>query len=348
MADRAAVLAALTEYANKPATSHDVRADPSDIFGRPPFATLNQFLTSLSSRGELNALLAEVAPLIRAADPFRGAVIAVNCGTLIEMGGDVALVAPHLLAELPRHLALAQRARERGDVAPGKLYDDDPDAAKASAGLRYLLLAAMTTICRKAEYRQTLRANKDVVAAITFLRDSSAEADFVAQVLGYADDLDLIVLAPKEMKGFHVRCEAVATCAHLFTLLQGALIGGGHLAGEPVDDDVMAVATGAVPATGVLSDHARFHFVTWHGSLDNGIDSLIGLPVEETPLCISALDGQRIVLVGPSQLGGRGWDSNFFANIHDALKSRAEVVEVLSPDQVQRWLDRIQQAKAKR
>lgn len=221
MSDRAAVLAALTEYANKPATLRDIRADPAEVFGKPPFSTLNQFLMSLGSRDELNGLLADVAPLIRAADPFRGAAIAVNCGTLIEMGGDVALVAPHLLAELPRHLALARRARER-EVAPGKLYDDDPDAAKAFAGLRYLLLAAMTTISRKAEYRQTLRANEEVVAAISVLRDGHAEADFVAQVLGYTDDLELIVLAPNENKGFRVRCEAVATNAHLFTLLQGA------------------------------------------------------------------------------------------------------------------------------
>lgn len=345
MSDRAAVIAALTAYANKPATSHDIRAEPADIFGRPPFATLNQFLQSLESRGELNELLAEVAPLIRAADPFRGGVIALNCGTLIEMGGDAALVAPHLLAEVPRHLALARRAREQPAGAPAALFDADPDAARAAAGLRYLLLATMATICRKAEYRQALRTNPDVVSAIEFLRDGHTEADFVAQVLSYTDDLELLVLAPAEGKGFRVQCEAVATNAHLFTLLQGALIGGGHLAGDPVDADVIAVATGADPAAGVLTDHARFNFVTWPGSVDNAVDTLITLPVEVSPAAIPALDGRRILLVGPPLLGSRGWDSNFFANIHDALKSRAEVVEVLPPEQVEVWLARIQQAQ---
>lgn len=341
MSDRVAVLAALAEYANKPATSRDIRAEPAEVFGQSPLAALMQFARGLDSRAEFDALLAEVAPLLRG-ELFRGSTLALSCGTLVEWGGDPALVFPHLLAELPRHLALSNRACEL-DLAPAALFDADPDAAKAAAGLRYLLLATMAVICRGAAYRQALRANPEIAAGIEALRETQREADFVAQVLSFTDDLDLIVLAPKEGKGFRVKCEAVATCAHLFTLLQGALIGGGHLAGEAVDDEVIAVATGAAPHERLLHDHARFHFVTWPGSLDNALDTIIALPVEETPACIPSLDGQRIVLVGPPLLAGRGWDSNFFANIHDALKSRAEVVEALSPEQVLVWLNAIQQ-----
>ena len=47
------------------------------------------------------------------------------------------------------------------------------------------------------------------------------------------------------------------------------------------------------------------------------------------------------MLIGPPLLGSRVWDSNFFANIHDALRSRVEVVEVLPPELVAIWLDRI-------
>src|SRR5436190_6931150 len=122
MSDRSAVIAALTEYTTKSATSHDLRAEPGEVFSAPAFTALNQFLQTLGSRSELNELIAEVAPLIRAADPFRGASIAINCGTLTEMGGDPDLVFPHLLAALPRHLALARRAHESG-LAPGALFD---------------------------------------------------------------------------------------------------------------------------------------------------------------------------------------------------------------------------------
>jgi hypothetical protein len=349
MTDRAAVVSALAAYANKPATVRDLRAEAGDTFGQPPFTALMQFTQTLGSRADLNALVAEVAPLIRAADPFRGGSIAINCGTLVEMGADPELVFPHLRAELPRHLALARRAHERKGTAPSALFAEDPDAARASAALMYLLLATMTVACRKAEFRIALRADPNVTAGIEALRESSREADFVAQVLNLTDGLELLVLVPLERKGFRVAIEAVATNAHLFSLLQAALIAGGHLAGDPLDEEVVAAATGASPPMQQLSDHARFHFQNWYGLKED--DTLVAmnvvawLPVEARPVDTPRLDGVPIVLVGPKVFGLRGWDSDFFANFHDALRSRAEVVEVLAPDRVTDWLARIKRAR---
>ncbi|QJW94063.1 hypothetical protein [Frigoriglobus tundricola] len=340
MPDRAAVIAALAEYATKPATAHEVRAEPGEVFSAPPFQQLRQFLPSLRSKAELDALLSEVAALTRTGDPFRTSVIAVNCGSLVEMGGDPALVAPHLVAALPGHLNLARRAA-------GATFDTDPDAIRARGGLTFLMLATMAVLCRGAAFRQAARANADLVAGVEALAEEHRESGFVAQVLGFTDGLALLVLAPNEGKGFRVACDAVATNAHLFTLLQAALIGGGHLSGEPIDEEVVGVATGAIPHTRVLHDHARFHFSSWFGLPKEGefqgnlIDSIIHFPVEVSPGAIPEFDGVRVVLIDPMRGGGRSWDSNFFANIHDALRSRAEVVEVLSPEEVTEWLDRI-------
>jgi hypothetical protein len=345
MPDRAAVLAALTEYANKPATSRDIRAEPADVFGRPPLATLMQFAQTLGSLAELNALLAEVAPLVRAADPFRGSTIALNCGTLVEMGGDPGLVFPHLFAELPRHLALAQRARERTPTAPGALFDENPEAARATSGLTYLLLATMTVICRKMEFRQTLRANPEIAAGVAALRARNGEADFVAQVLILTDDVELLVLVPEEQKGFRVTLEAVNNNFHLFTLLQASLILGGHLTGEPPEPEVLGVATGAGPQQYARLDHARWHFYTWAGLLPDdtfaAADFTTWIPGNATPATIPEFAGARILIVGPTILGSRSWNSNEFVAIHDALRSRAEVVEVLPREHVVEWLDRI-------
>jgi hypothetical protein len=348
MPDRAAVLTALAEYANKPATSRDVRAEPGETFGRPPLTTLMQYVQELDSKAELDSVLADVAKLIGAADPFRGAVLALNCGTLVEMGGDPHAVFPHLLAELPRHLKLAVAAREAA-LSPSELFDTNPDAARALNGLRYFLLCVMTVICRDAAFRRALRTNDAIVDAIVKLRDGHAEADFVAQVLGYTDDLELVVLAPNEQKGFRVQLEAVATCAHLFSLLQAELIAGGHLEGEPADPEVLAVARGESAPTESLSDHARFHFAAWNGLTADGtlagVDFASWLGVEMSPIDIPTVDGTPVVLVGPMVLGSRAWDSNFFANVHDALRSRVEVVEVLPPTQVSAWLDRIRRVR---
>jgi hypothetical protein len=344
MSDRTAVIAALAEYAKKPATSHDIRAEPGEVFSAPAFGQLRSFLQSLREKSELDALLADLAALIHEGDPFRTSAIALNCGSLVEAGGDPALVAPHLLAALPRHLTLAHNAA-------GATFEGDPDALRARAGLTFLMLATMAVLCRGAAFRQAARANPDIAAGVEALREGHSETDFVAQVLGFTDDLELLVLVPNELKGFRVQCEAVATNAHLFTLLQGTLIGGGYIEGEAVDPEVVAVARGETPHTQRLHDHARFHASSWFGLKPDGsfaasmLDSILHFPVEVSPAAIPRFEGTPIMLIDPMGQGGRAWDSGFFANIHDALRSRAEVVEVLSPERVTEWLNRIREAR---
>jgi hypothetical protein len=341
MSDLGQHLDALARYANKPATSNCLRTEPGELFGSPPLAPLMQFAHTVGSRADLDALLAAVAPMVRTSDPFRGATLALCCGTFVEWGADPAVLFPHLLAELPRHLALARRGAD---------FDTDPDAARAAVGLTYLLLATMTTICRRAAFRQALRADAAIAEHVAALAESHREARFVADVLALTDDLELLVLAPQANKGFRVRLEAVGTCAHLFTLLQALLIDGGHLAGESCDPDVIAVARGERAPQQVLPDHARFHFATWRGldaraSAPNDVLAS-WVPVEASPRDIPAFEGTPVLLIGPNLLGSRGWGSDFFANIHDALRSRVEVVEVLPQAQVADWLDRIQRARS--
>jgi hypothetical protein len=309
-----------------------------------------QFVHGLGSRAELDAVLTAVAAMIRASDPFRGATIALACGTLVEWGGDPGAVFPHLLSELPRHLALARRAHEREETAPGALFDEDPDAARASKGLTYLLLATMTVICRNARFRQPLRANPEIVSGIEAIHSAHREANFVARVLDLTDDLELLVLAPNERKGFRVALEAIASCGHLFTLLQAALIDGGHLVGEPTDPEVLAVARGEQPHEQLLTDHARFNFAPWYSLVsadslaESALDGLIAMGVEAHPAGIPQFDDVPVVLVGPTAFASRSWDSNFFANIHDALRSRVEIVEVLSEAETAKWIERIKAA----
>lgn len=343
MTDRAAVVAGLAEFARRPATAHECRADPGETFSAPAFERLREHLRTLERLDQLNELLAAVAPLVAAdgTDPFRACALAVQCGTLVEWGGDEALLAPHLFAALPRLLGHARRA-------DGTAFDADPDAHRARAGLTFLMLATMAVLCRGAAYRQAARALPELVAAVGALADAHRETDFVRQVLGFTDGLEVLVLVPAEGKGVRVRLEAVATCAHLFTLLQAELIGGGHLSGAAPDPEVLAVARGEVPHTRRLYDSARFHFTTW-GGLDPdgtlGVRVNTWVPVDAPPGAIPRFDGEPVLLVGPPVLGSRQWDSGFFANIHDALRSRVEVVDVLSGAAAREWLDRIRAAR---
>jgi hypothetical protein len=340
MSDRAAVVAALSELAQKPSTAHELRAQPGETFSAPAFERLRDYIQTLESRAQLNELIAEVAPLIGAADPFRAAVVAVQCGTFVEWGGDHALVAPHLLAALPRHLELA--AREEGT------FEDAPDAHRARAGLTFLMLATMAVLCRDAAHRRAARAIPGIWQLLEEVRYAHNETGFVAQVLGFTDDVELLVLVPGESKGFRVRLEAVASCAHLFTLLQAELIGG-HLVGEPPDEQLVRVARGEVPHTQRLHDSARFHYCSWQGMKANGelgIAINTWLEANGSPKYIPQFEGVPVVLIGPKVFDSHSWDSNFFANIHDALRSRAEIVEVLTPEAAREWIEKIRAARA--
>jgi hypothetical protein len=343
MSDRASAVAALSELAQKPSTAHELRAEPGETFSAPAFERLGHFLQTLETRTQLNELIAEVAPLIGATDPFRASAFALQCGSLVESGGDPALVAPHLLGALPRHLELAQRAETT-------TFESEPDAHRARAGLTFLMLATMAVLCRDAAHRIAARSNPALVAGVEALREHHNETNFVAQVLGFTDGLEVLALVPAEGKGFRVKLEAVATCAHLFTLLQAELIGGGHLEGEPLDADVVRVARGEVPHTQHLYDSARFHFCAWFGMKANGelegMNVMSWLPVEETPRAIPEFEGVPVVLIGPKVFASRSWDSHFFASIHDALRSRAEIVEVLTPDAARAWIEKIRAARA--
>src|SRR5262249_22674225 len=151
-----------------------------------------------------------------------------------------------------------------------------------------------------------------LVNGIEALREQNQEADFVATTLGLTDGMELLVLHPGEGKGFRVELEAVNTMAHLFTLLQGELIGGGHLPGRPVDPAVIAVARGEVPHEKLLTDDARFHFYPWNAMRADGtLDAITGLflGVEAVPQEIPLFEGERVLLLGPPAFGSRSWDS---------------------------------------
>src|SRR5262249_47598777 len=133
------------------------------------------------------------------------------------------------------------------------------------------------------------------------------------------------------------------------TLIQGALILGEHLPGDSPDPEMYGIATGETPQDQARHDHARWHFYSWEGLQPNGTfattDFRTWISGNAKPTDIPELEGTRIAMIGPTLLGRRSWNSNEFACIHDALRSRAEITEVLSSEHVAMWLEKIQHAK---
>lgn len=276
-----------------------------------------------ASPEELDVLIADLATGLADPDVWHAGCAAISCGTLVENGADPTIVAMKLV--------------ERMIVAA-----NDPAATQERPNLPTALTlfdqAAMAHLCRSMEMRVAARQLPGI-DAITF------DDAFTGQLLEATDDVELTVIAPEQQKGYRVRLEAIATNAHLFTLLQAELIRPDRLtaSGPPIDPEVVAIATGDTPHKNLVRDEQRFRFDAWWGIETRTTmrgDMSAFLPVDARPRDIPTSPiGGRCILLGPTQLGGRSWDSNFFLNIHDALKSRVVVVRELSPDEVTLELD---------
>jgi len=298
---------------------HEVVKEAIDVIvqtrpGESPFNTpaVRGLFAAAEDAGppELAAIARDLAEALATPSAQAASCLAISCGTLVELGADPAIAG---LPIIERFVAAAGPSLDR---ASATMFDQ----------------AAMAHLCRSLELRVAARR----VPGVAKLDRAS---QFTRLVLGYVDQLELLVLAPAERTGFRARLDAIATNAHLFTLLQAALISGGHLAGDPLDPRVVGVAAGDIPHRELVTDHERFHFASWQRIAHpptTAQDSLASwLPVDASPRDIPALaDGRRVVYLGPRIVAKRSWDSNFFANIHDALRSRVAIEQTLTADEV--------------
>jgi hypothetical protein len=289
-----------------------------DPFSQPEFRRLLEHGQQAES-DEQDALVRELLPGLEVEDPFHAACIALACGTLVEYGASPVVAGAAIAERLFRELESSPLSPHTG---------------------QYLCLATMAHLCRDRGVRQEVRGRHGVPPSLERAEERVPHTWFVRTVLELIDDLELLVLAPGPRRGFVVRADGVRTCFHLFTLLQGALIGdpaNGWLTADPEDPDVLAIATGQAPHLKILAARQRFHFHNCSALAPDGTlrqDLRSTLWGEASPAEIPRHDGRSVVLLGPPVLGGRSWDTNFFAAIHDALRSSVTVIAQLTQEEV--------------
>lgn len=304
---------ALLRFAEAPHTGF--APTDADAFAEPVFGAALGEARGLGPDG-LTDRVQRLTAGIAVEDPYQAARVALIVGTLVEWGADPAVAAAPTLARFAEVLALTPT--------------DAAHAARIARSAKFLGLASMAMLCRDPGVRRAARAMPAVVRAVAAAADHLAEAGFVDRVLALVDDLELTVLHPARREGAVVAIEAVASAFHLFTLLQGAFPAWCP-ADDPVDPELLALATGTQRYDGPHTDHARFHVATGFG-----IDRDVAATVwgEGSPADVPAIDGVRYLVVGPTMFGGRAWDAGFFANFHDALRPRLRIVRALAADEV--------------
>jgi hypothetical protein len=353
MSDLESAIAQACEITRCPIATYDQFPDSdAHIFYTPELGGVHRAAMEATPE-TANAILAGLAPAIGEADPFQAARLALLCGSLVEGGGDPTLAVDAVVDRLPLAItgtaATLDRLAEGDD--PETLFAADPDAVKSWKGLRYLVLPAMAMLTRDMAARQRARARPELREALRAIEPHGTDAQFLTMALDLCDGLELVVIHPGQRKGFRVGLEAVATNGHLFTLLQGTLIGdpeAGMFEGPPPDDTAVGVASGLIIPQQHVGDEALFHYYDWSAvDGDPGIADLhvaASVWVDGRPADIPEFEGVRVLLLSPPVFGYRGWDSTFFPLFHDALRPRVHVLETLTAEQVAAWIARLKEA----
>ena len=343
---------AVQNFARQPITDFDALPRSDSQFLNVDCFQQVLALCHQAEPSERSEVIRMLTPLIASTpDIVQASRVAMLCGILVEWEADptiaVGAIIERLTIQMTSAVTLAGRVSNDNEA---HLFGESPEKLKAWKSLHPMILAAMTMLCVDMRARQQARSNVALVECIRTLAPARRDVKFLERLFKLVDGEQLIILHPGEKCGFRVQLQAVCTNYHLFSLLQGALVNdsaAGYFAAPRPNRKVIATATGEMPHDRLITDSAIWHYANFAALRPDG--TLTAIPEstwirgEETPYQIPEFEGERVVLLG-APLASNGWDSSFFTNLHDALRSRVEVIEILSKSEVETRLRRIRDA----
>jgi hypothetical protein len=334
-----------------------------------PFETVMQTLRSVFAAGaaatndERNAALVSLADLILQTDnDMLAGYISIACGAFVEQGADPLIAADVMLNRLEEivegaaeYYAACVKANAFDEGADAEMIkqtvaEQMPLQAFQWAALEQMYIAPIALLSRSKTLRQRTLSRQQLKEHIRQMSHDNAGANWLNQMLLVLDDEMLLVLHPEQKKGYRVRIEGIASNFDLHTLLAAALIGDlseGWLEGKAPDPDVVEALQGRAPAeapqmTGV------FNLVNYTGlqkdlTVSKELDAdgrwrSNWIWNEGTPADIIPFEGLRVILLTDPPYT-RVWNAQ---RIFDGMIGRLYVDEILSQEQVQAWLRRLQ------
>jgi hypothetical protein len=309
-------------------------------------------------------ILANTAGMIVEWDADPGIALPAILDRLPTMFGNV----PEMVEKLEKHFGTGNI----DEVEPEKIRPiaeasrEAYDASREFMALRCAGCAAMTMLARSSALRIEARKRSALVESADEARDDNPYAYYISEVLGMVDGLEVLVVDVSRKLGFRVLLTGVRNNFHFFTLLQGELLSHPTAVGwkgEQAHPLAVAIARSErmiadVPqaewdaftgGSGHGFDRAIWTFYQWaamqpDGSLQRQDQVPPGeLPRwvwgETKPTAIWEFEGQRVVLLGPLEVG-RTWGVNFFLPVHPGLRSSVTVTGMLSSEEVEHWLAR--------
>jgi hypothetical protein len=350
------------DYLHTPITNGQHLKQDQTAFQEPAIEQLLRF--AVENRDSLDEILTSIAMVLPLdLDMYKKGLTCLICGSLIEFGGNPKIVVDHIIQQLENHLTATesflslaeQEGLEGNPLSPKELdffFTQDADALKASITSSYVVLATMTSICRLKEARQSIRSNTPLIHQVMQLEDDIDNLYYLKQVLYSVDDLEMIILHPQSETGLKIKANMIQNNFHFFTLLQDLYLT--QFASHPIfaglsrNEKAIHLAKGGALSDYEenLSDHALFGFYDFNSLDEEGNLPAAVMPAnwlfgEGTLHHIPRLNGAPVVILGENTLGNRTWDITFCTPVHEALKPNLEIVEVLSSDQVQQYINMI-------
>lgn len=217
---------------------------------------LNAFATL--TKGERQAAMTAVADMLaELTSPTGAGVLALWLGAAVEGGRDPELSCRPIVETFLRWSRTVETAPEPG--GDDEDFEDDPEPDEETiAGLQKLGQSLVAHLSRASGLRKWLAETGEIYREFERVEHLSYGATWVIQLLRQRSG-ELVVLNVAQKKGVLARYENIANCFHLFTLLQGALIGVMPDARD-TPEKLLSFARGNPTNEDVGSDSAWWHF----------------------------------------------------------------------------------------
>ncbi|TDD79103.1 hypothetical protein E1293_24325 [Actinomadura darangshiensis] len=304
-----------------------------ELIGRDEVQAFLQTIT------DPDAATAELAAALEDGDAFRAGMMAFVCGVLVERGGSVAVPVDAVLALAERGLHQARDFVAQGGAnAEDELFRRSPDLVRVHCSLPFVLLAAMTMLSRDPRARQRLRARPHVPSLVDDLEDHYETLFYVREVLALLDDREILLLDPRNRRGFVLGLTGVQDrMYHFYALAQDALLqhtGPGYLGAEPVDPFAVRYAQNRGlteedrQAAKDLIDHQRIGF-QYPGA--DGKPTLF-FPGSASLDAVPVVNGVPTLFLDERSIHAQWSPTNMYPVLHEALESRVSLRELPAED----------------
>jgi len=262
--------------------------------------------------------------------PGAAAWLAVVLGTLVERGAPASDSGEEVLRLFSAYVEqLPSRVANEEALPPPTTQQ-----ARVLAVFSVLCQSVVAHLGQLDAHRAKLGRNRALIDRLEELGEYGPGAAWVRAALLKSSD-SLVIVHVQSGRVYELKYVNISNCFHLFSLIQAA-IGRRLPGGRTPNPAVTAAARGLSNAK--VNDEAWWHYGSPVNSTPHIAASIWG---EASVLTIPTINGKQVIVLWPSLLKSRSWDSTFYDPHLDALPVDLRIVRKLSRRECAEWLSRL-------